>query len=98
LLFRENAADIVRDRRDTNPHGWNTFASTLKDLNIPMEFIGNTRRKAYIRDNIYNVSRPVDVTPSTTSEHRTPLSANRLKAKTSTFTPVKKWTPYSFRK
>ena len=36
--------DAIRDRKQFNPVGAVTFMRTLKDLHIPMEFIGNMRR------------------------------------------------------
>jgi hypothetical protein len=42
-------SDTVRNRKDTNPVGWQQFADILTDLNIPQEYIGNTRRWDFIR-------------------------------------------------
>lgn len=42
-------ADSVRNRRVSNPEGWMDFATVLTDLNVPLELIGNTRRKEFIR-------------------------------------------------
>lgn len=41
-------SDVVRDRKTSNPQGWTIFAEALGDLNIPHEYIQNTRRRAFI--------------------------------------------------
>lgn len=41
--------DAVRNRKYTNPKGWEQFARVLHDLHVPQEFINNSRRWTYIR-------------------------------------------------
>lgn len=41
-------ADVVRDRKGTNPEGWSVFTDVLAELNIPQEYISNTRRREFI--------------------------------------------------
>lgn len=40
--------DILRDRKGTNPIGWQRFTEYLQQINIPLELIANKRRKDYI--------------------------------------------------
>jgi hypothetical protein len=44
--------DLLRHRKNSNPNGWQHFALSLGKLNVPMEYIGNTTRIKYIRDNL----------------------------------------------
>lgn len=44
--------DVVRARKNTNPVGWQMFADLLKVMNMPHEFIGNTRRIAYMTNKV----------------------------------------------
>lgn len=34
-------SDVDRPRKNINPTGWQQFSTALKDINIPIEFIGN---------------------------------------------------------
>jgi hypothetical protein len=43
--------DVVRTRKNTSAEGWQTLAGALKDMNVPQEFIGNTKMLSYIREN-----------------------------------------------
>lgn len=36
--------DVVRARKDFEPVGWETFATALKDIDVPQEFIGHRKR------------------------------------------------------
>lgn len=65
--------DIVRNRKHTNPRGWQQFAKVLHKLNIPQEFIGNTRRWTYIRSLNTDAagSSIVEDSPIVESENRT---------------------------
>ena len=40
--------DVLRKRKASSPVGWETFASHLRHLNTPMEFIGNPDRRDYM--------------------------------------------------
>ena len=47
-----NVVDLVNDvlrKRKTNPTGWQPFARQLRDMNLPMELVGNVARRDYIR-------------------------------------------------
>jgi hypothetical protein len=41
-------SDVVRDRKSTNPEGWSPFSDILAELNVPQEYIANTRRREFI--------------------------------------------------
>lgn len=36
--------DVLRQRKDTEPTGWQPFAETLKELNVPQDYVGNKKR------------------------------------------------------
>jgi hypothetical protein len=74
-------ADTVRDRKSTNPAGVAEFSRVLTELNIPKEFIGDARRKAFIRGD----SRNASATPVANRSVRSPLSS-----RWTPYTPVKK--------
>ena len=40
--------DLLRKRK-TDPTGWQPFARQLRDMNLPMELVGNVARRDYIR-------------------------------------------------
>lgn len=42
-------SDIVRDRKRTSPAGWELFSKTLATANVPEAYIGNSRRRKFIR-------------------------------------------------
>lgn len=42
-------SDVVRNRKHSNPVGWEVFSKALAMSNIPETYIGNTRRQDFIR-------------------------------------------------
>ena len=36
--------DVLRQRKDTEPRGWEPFAEVLRDMNVPQDFVGNKKR------------------------------------------------------
>ena len=51
-IVGSNVVDLVNDllrERKTDPIGWQPFARQLRAINLPMELVGNTSRRAYIR-------------------------------------------------
>ena len=42
-------SDAVRNRKTAQAIGWQAFASTLKQLNVPMDLISNSQYKEFIR-------------------------------------------------
>lgn len=36
--------DVLRQRKDTEPRGWQPFAEVLRDANVPQDFVGNKKR------------------------------------------------------
>lgn len=41
-------SDVVRDRKTSNPEGWTAFSEVLYEMNIPQEYIQNSRRREFI--------------------------------------------------
>lgn len=39
--------DALRSRKNFNPEGWQDFATTLRQLNVPQELVGNVNRWNY---------------------------------------------------
>lgn len=74
-------SDVVRNRKDTSPVGWELFAEVLAELNIPQEYISNVRRKRFIHQLQANPETPI--TP--------PLRTRRR-----TYVTSKRWSPYKF--
>lgn len=75
-------SDVVRNRKDTSPVGWETFAEVLKELNIPQEYISNVRRRTFIHQ----------LQANQTTTPRTPMRRQ------STLLSGNRWTPYKFSK
>ena len=76
-----NVVDLVNDllrKRKTDPTGWQPFARQLSAINLPMEFVGNVVKRAYIR-------QATTVTPSRRSAN-TPRAAGSARRSLS-------WTP-----
>ena len=84
-IFGSNVVDLVNDllrKRKTDPIGWQPFARQLRAINLPMELIGNTSRKAYIRQ---------ATTTATPSRRRTRAGASSARRSLS-------WTPLARRR
>ena len=41
--------DVLRKRKSFEPVGWKTFARGLKDVNTPMDLVGNHDRWIYMQ-------------------------------------------------
>lgn len=52
-------SDVVRNRRDSSPPGWETFAGVLAELNIPQEYILNVKRREFIQQLHSKASTPI---------------------------------------
>ena len=50
--------DLLRKRKTDDPTGWQSFARQLRDINIPMELVGNSTRKAYIQQTATPTAAP----------------------------------------
>ena len=71
-IVGSNVVDLVNDllrERKTDPIGWQPFARQLRAINLPMELIGNTSGRAYIRQ--------ATTTTATPSRRRTRASSAR---------------------
>ena len=84
-IVGSNVVDLVNDllrERKTDPIGWQPFARQLRAINLPMELIGNTSRRAYIRQ---------ATTTATPSRRRTRAGASSARRSLS-------WTPLARRR
>ena len=57
--------DVLRQRKNSNPRGWEQFATKLREVNVPSELVRNPLRANYIRSGF---STP-------THQSRSPLSS-----------------------
>lgn len=74
-------SDAVRDRKTSNPTGWELFSKTLANANVPETYIGNSRRRKFIRRQREAYARSV-----VTRKHTPPTTVN----------PLRGWKRYSF--
>ena len=84
-IVGSNMVDLANDllrKRNTDSIGWQPFARQLRAINLPMELIGNTSRKAYIRQ---------ATTTATPSRRRTRVGASSARRSLS-------WTPLARRR
>lgn len=44
--------DVLRKRKQHNPHGWETFADALKQNNVPKDLVGNVERWNYMHHKV----------------------------------------------
>ena len=40
----------MRGRKKSEPSGWRTFAQSLKESNVPRDYVGNKKRCDYMHD------------------------------------------------
>ncbi|KAJ2949729.1 hypothetical protein O0L34_g15661 [Tuta absoluta] len=95
-------SDILRPLKNSSPYGWEDFAHVLKDLSVPLSFIGNPKRATYIRvlsQSPANARTTKDV--SKEAENSTPdyfstpkLTSSGSKVKLAKKINWEKWTPY----
>ena len=82
--------DMLRERK-TDPIGWQPFARQLRAINLPMELIGNTSRRAYIRQATTTTATPSRRRTRASSARRslswTPLARRRSRMEHSMPTP-----------
>lgn len=74
-------SDAVRDRKTSNPTGWELFSKTLATANVPETYIGNSRRRKFIRKQREPYTRS-----ATPRKHTTPTTTNSIRG----------WARYSF--
>ena len=92
-IVGSNVVDLVTDllrKRKTDPIGRQPFARQLRAINLPMELVGNTSRKAYIRQ-ATTTATPSRRTRAGASARRslswTPLARRRSRMEHSMPTP-----------
>ena len=89
--------DALRKRKSFQPVGWKTFARDLKDVNAPMDLVGNPERWIYIQS-----ITPCDAgvaskeTPIAGSSGRHPSSSSSSRIPRVSTTPLQltQWDPY----
>ena len=94
--------DALRKRKSFQPVGWKTFARGLKDVNAPMDLVGNPERWSYIQTPTSSVaggaSKETTPTPIAGNSGRRPSSSSsRISRVSSTITtPLQhtRWDPY----
>ena len=42
--------EAVRQRKHSEPEGWRTFAQTLKESNVPRDYVGNKKRREWMHE------------------------------------------------
>ena len=108
LVPGSNIVDLVNDalrkRKSFQPVGWKTFARGLKDVNAPMDLVGNPERWSYIQTTTSSVAGGAskETTPTPTpiagnSGRRPSSSSSRISRVSSTInTPLQhmRWDPY----
>ena len=69
--------DVVRQRKDFHPHGWQEFARALHKGNVPQDLVGNRKRW----DRMHRESATLDAysTGEESSPERRPRSRPRIK-------------------
>lgn len=89
-----NIVDLVNDSlrplRRSDPIGWEKFAKALKDLKVPLTYIGNPKRSEYI--NQLRLKSFGEI--SGNEEYPTPTSENKYIRKVKKKIDWEKWTPY----
>lgn len=86
--------DCVRPLKNNEPIGWQQFASALKEIQIPLTYIGNPKRSDFIKQlQLKDLEQP---TPQQEEIFSTPKSRNRYKhvRKAQQKIDWEKWTPY----
>lgn len=109
IIPGSNIVDLVNDslrplQRSSSPIGWERFHSALKDIKVPLSYIGNKKRSNYIaklhaeeNQNLYQSTTQSDAlripdTPKRSSE--TPSSTKNTQKLRSKKIDWEKWTPY----
>lgn len=91
--------DVVRPLKNSSPHGWVEFSQVLKDLKVPLSYIGNPKRATFI--NV--MSKTPDFGKTSQAVTESSSTANQLTPQTypkSNEEKVKRkiawerWTPY----
>lgn len=91
--------DVIRPLKNSSPHGWVEFNTILKDLHVPLSYIGNPKRTTYInvlsKTPEFGKRFETSADSSKSSEFTTPQShqkgnKDQLKRKIN----WERWTPY----
>lgn len=89
-----NIVDLVNDSlrplKKSDPIGWEKFAKALKDLKVPLTYIGNPKRSDYINQLRLKSFEEI----SGDEEYSTPTSEKKYIRKLKKKIDWEKWTPY----
>lgn len=64
--------DFVRERKNSQPIGWDVFAKSLKEANIPAELVGNKERWRWMQEATRETPPPTPHKPQTPTGRRRP--------------------------
>lgn len=89
--------DVIRPLKNSSPNGWPEFSKVLKELRVPLTYIGNPRRATYINgmSNTPNIDSRFESNVEKDHEYSTPSSSTiTRKEKVKKKIEWEKWTPY----
>lgn len=91
-----NIVDLVNDSlrplKKSEPIGWETFVEALKDIKVPLTYIGNPKRQEFITR--LQSKKPENHNTSAEELFSTPLSSKKYVKKIKNKLEWEKWTPY----
>lgn len=99
-IYRSNIVDllndIIRPLKNSSPDGWPEFAAILKQLRVPLSYIGNPRRATYINvlDKTPEFNKNIEKSVEKESDYSTPQSSILYKDKGKKKIDWERWTPY----
>lgn len=92
-IYGSNILDLVNDSlrplKKSDPIGWETFAKALKDIRVPLTYIGNPKRSEFI-----SCMQKESSTSTPGEEFSTPTSETGYKGKVKNKLEWEKWEPY----
>lgn len=83
--------DTLRPLKKSDPIGWEKFAEALKDIKVPLTYIGNPNRHEFIS---HLQAKKTDEITSADELFSTPVSSNKFVKKIKKKVDWEKWTPY----
>lgn len=103
-IYNSNIVDLLNDAirplKNSSPSGWMEFTKVLKDIRVPLSYLGNSRRIAFLNilNNTPNFGKKFETNPEKEIEYSTPrtscstVGADKEKIKRKI--DWQKWTPY----
>lgn len=93
--------DVIRPLKNSSPRGWEEFATVLKEIQVPLTYIGNRKRVNFINDIISTTPDPLQKPINTeTPEYSTPEYSTPQTERTKSGNKTKRkidwerWNPY----